>query len=51
MSFPALYYGYWFMICLLGVTLAFFVPHTMMVILRELFRRKGKGGVEASDAH
>ncbi len=49
-SFPALYYSYWFMILLLGGTLAFFVPHTMMVILRELFKKKGKGGTEASDA-
>jgi len=49
-SFPALYYGYWFMICLLGGTLAFFVPHTFMVILRELFKRKGKGGLEAGEA-
>jgi hypothetical protein len=50
-SFPTLYYSYWFMILLLGGTLAFFVPHTMMVILRELFKEKGKGGTEASDAH
>jgi hypothetical protein len=50
-SFPALYYGYWFMMCLLGGTLAFFVPHTLMVICRELFKGKGKGGVAASDAH
>jgi hypothetical protein len=39
------------MLCLLGVTLAFFVPHTMMVIVRELFKKKGKGREEASDAH
>ena len=50
-SFPALYYGYWFMMCLLGGTLAFFVPHTLMVICRELFKGKGKGGVKSSDAH
>jgi hypothetical protein len=50
-SFPALYYSYWFMIFLLGATLAFFVPHTAMVIARELFKKKEKGEVEASDAH
>ena len=50
-SFPALYYSYWFMLLLLGGTLAFFVPHTMMVILRELFKKNGKGKEEASGAH
>jgi hypothetical protein len=39
------------MFLLLGGTLAFFVPHTMMVILRELFKKNGKGKEEASDAH
>jgi len=50
-SFPALFYSYWFMLLLLGGTLAFFVPHTMMVILRELFKKNGKGKEEASNAH
>ena len=36
-SFRTLYYVYWFMLCLLIVTLAFFIPHTFMVGLREVF--------------
>jgi hypothetical protein len=36
-SFPALYYSYWSMLLLLTGTLAFFVPHTIMVVLREIF--------------
>jgi len=42
-SFPLLYYTYWFMLLLLLVTLGFFVPHSVLVGLRELFRKKGKG--------
>lgn len=42
-SFPALYYGYWFMLFLLLVTLGFFIPHSVLVGLRELFGSKGKG--------
>jgi hypothetical protein len=38
--FPALYYAYWFMLLLLAGTLAFFIPHTLFVGLRELFVRK-----------
>jgi hypothetical protein len=41
-SFPALYYAYWFMLGLLVVTLAFFIPHSLMVGLRELVKKKGK---------
>lgn len=48
--FSSLYYAYWFMLLLLAVTLAFFVPHTFLVGLREIFRRKGKGK-DADDAH
>ncbi len=36
-SFPALYYAYWLMLLLLVGTLAFFVPHTFMVVMREIF--------------
>lgn len=43
-SFPALYYTYWFMLVLLAGTLAFFIPHTVMVGVRELMRKKGNGG-------
>jgi hypothetical protein len=42
-SFPALYYAYWLMLSLLLVTLGFFIPHSLLVGLRELFGRKGKG--------
>ncbi len=41
-SFPLLYYTYWFMLLLLLFTLGFFVPHSVLVGLRELFRKKGK---------
>ena len=41
-SFPVLYYTYWFMLLLLAGTLAFFIPHTFFVGLRELFRNKRK---------
>ena len=41
-SFPILYYTYWFMLVLLVGTLAFFIPHSFLVGLRELFRKKRK---------
>ena len=41
-SFPALYYAYWLMLLLLVFTLAFFVPHSLLVGLRELLGRKRK---------
>ena len=41
-SFPVLYYSYWFMLLLLVFTLAFFVPHSFLVGLRELLGRKRK---------
>ncbi len=39
-SFPALYYSYWFMLILLAGTLAFFIPHTILMGVREFFRKK-----------
>jgi hypothetical protein len=39
-GFPALYYSYWFMLILLAGTLAFFVPHSILMGVRELFRKK-----------
>jgi hypothetical protein len=39
-GFPALYYSYWFMLALLAGTLSFFIPHTILMGLREMFRRK-----------
>jgi hypothetical protein len=41
-GFPALYYAYWFMLVLLFGTLAFFIPHSLLTGLRELFGRKSK---------
>ena len=41
-SFPILYYTYWFMLVLLVGTMAFFIPHSFLVGLRELFRKKRK---------
>ena len=40
-SFPAMYYSYWFMLALLAGTLAFFIPHSLLMGLRELFGKKG----------
>ncbi|WP_457552656.1 hypothetical protein [Desulfobacula sp.] len=39
-SFPAMYYSYWFMLALLAGTLAFFIPHSLLMGLRELFGKK-----------
>jgi hypothetical protein len=39
-TFPILYYAYWFMLILLVGTLAFFIPHSFLTGLRELFRKK-----------
>jgi hypothetical protein len=41
-AFPGLYYAYWFMILLLAGTLAFFIPHSFFVGLRELLKKKRK---------
>jgi len=50
-DFPVLYYTYWFMLILFGGTMAFFIPHSLIVGFRELFRkkRKDKNGAENSD--
>jgi hypothetical protein len=39
-GFPALYYSYWFMLILLAGTLAFFIPHSLLMGLRELFGKR-----------
>ena len=39
-DFPALYYSYWFMLMLLAGTLAFFIPHSILMGLREMFQKK-----------
>lgn len=49
-AFPILFYAYWLMLVLLVGTLAFFVPHSLLVGLRELFIRKKKPGSEGKDA-
>ncbi|WP_033399143.1 hypothetical protein, partial [Desulfospira joergensenii] len=38
-GFPALYYSYWFMLILLAGTLAFFIPHSILMGIRELFKK------------
>ena len=38
--FPVLYFAYWFMVALLVGTLAFFIPHSFLTGLRELFHKK-----------
>jgi hypothetical protein len=50
-TFPVLYYAYWFMLVLLVGTLAFFIPHSLLVGLRELFKIKRKTKNADSDAH
>lgn len=47
-SFPVLYYAYWFMLILLVGTLAFFIPHSILVGLRELLKKRER---EIEDAH
>jgi len=50
-TFPILYYAYWFMLVLLVGTLAFFIPHSLLVGLRELFMNKRKTNNADSNAH
>jgi hypothetical protein len=38
-DFPILYYSYWFIFLLLVGTLAFFIPHTLLVGVRELIAK------------
>ena len=51
-DFPILYYSYWFIFLLLVGTLAFFIPHTLLVGVRELIAKarktkKDEGELEA----
>ena len=50
-TFPILYYTYWFMLVLLVGTLAFFIPHSFLVGLRELFKNKRKTNNADTNAH
>jgi hypothetical protein len=50
-GFPALYFTYWFMLILLAGTLAFFIPHSILVGLRELFGKKKEVKNDADNAH
>ncbi|RJQ67555.1 MAG: hypothetical protein C4519_23975 [Desulfobacteraceae bacterium] len=50
-AFPLLYYAYWFMLVLLLGTLAFFIPHSLLTGVRELFRKKGEHRNADNDAH
>jgi len=38
-DFPPLYFAYWFMTLLLIGTLAFFIPHSLLVGIRELIEK------------
>lgn len=50
-SFPTLYLVYWFMTVLLVGTLAFFIPHSFLTGVRELFTRKKEAKNEADTTH
>lgn len=50
-GFPALYYSYWFMLILLAGTLAFFIPHAILMGLREMFGKKKIGDDDADRTH
>jgi hypothetical protein len=50
-GFPILYYTYWFMLVLLAGTLAFFIPHSFLTGLRELFGTKRKATNDAKKPH
>ena len=45
-SFPAFFYANWFMVLLLLGTMAFFIPHSLMMFLQELTMKKGKAGID-----
>jgi len=50
-SFPILYFVYWFMTVLLVGTLAFFIPHSFLTGVRELFTRKKESENDAGTTH
>lgn len=50
-SFPILYLVYWFMTVLLVGTLAFFIPHSFLTGVRELFTRKKEAKNDADTTH
>jgi hypothetical protein len=50
-SFPILYIVYWSMTVLLVGTLAFFIPHSFLTGVRELFTRKKEAENDADTTH
>jgi hypothetical protein len=50
-SFPILYFVYWFMTVLLVGTLAFFIPHSFLTGVRELFTRKKEAKNDPDTTH
>ena len=50
-SFPTLYLVYWFMTVLLVGTLAFFIPHSFLTGVRELFTRKKETENDTDTTH
>ena len=45
-TFPALFYAFWIMIAIAGVTFVVFLPHTILWGIRELFVKKEKSDHE-----
>lgn len=50
-SFSTLYYAHWFMAALLIGTLAFFIPHSVLIALRELLGKRGRAKKDCTDVH
>ncbi len=49
--FASLYYSHWLMLILLGGTLGFFIPHSLVVGLREYLAKRAKAGQDAGNEH
>jgi len=50
-EFPTLYYTFWFMLVLLVGTLAFFIPHSLLVGARELIMKLRKTERDGDNIH
>ncbi|MEW6532353.1 MAG: hypothetical protein AB1473_16100 [Thermodesulfobacteriota bacterium] len=50
-GFASLYYSYWLMLILLVGTLAFFIPHSFVVGVREFFWKRKKAQEDSSHEH
>lgn len=45
-NFPVFFYTSWFMLLLLAGTMAFFIPHSLMMVVQDLAIKKGKTGID-----